>query len=273
MSQGDRHLFYVYCILERGAATGELASGAIAGVEPEAPLFAIEAGGLVAATSRVPQEVFCEEALNELLTDLPRLTPYAVRHEKAIREIFDVAQTVLPLTFGSVYLSADRVRGMLTDRAPELRSRLERLRGRQEWEVKIFQRPAVLLAAAATAATNARHAASGDTGPGRAYLLQRLQERWSVEEAGRMTAEMLRSIQSRLAGVSSATRIENAEGPTADDIELVCKVAALVPSSKTNDLMDVTNDLRQEYDPLGLSLELNGPWPAYSFVGDDNASG
>ena len=275
MRRGEPHLLYAYCIFEPATEASDLLSQSrIPGVEPGEPLFAIETAGLAAAVSRVPQELFCEEGLNELLSDLPRLTPYAVRHEQATREIFNAARSLLPLTFGSIYLSTSRVRKLLTERAPEFRRKLDELRDQQEWEIKVFQRPAVLLAAAAAAGKARSSTSAGEApGPGKAYLLQRLQERWSVEEAGRMTADMLRAIQSKLATVSTGTRIENSEGPTAETIDLVCRLALLVPALKRQDLLAVTEALRREYEPLGLALELNGPWPAYSFVGEDDVTG
>ncbi|HTE86308.1 MAG TPA: GvpL/GvpF family gas vesicle protein [Dehalococcoidia bacterium] len=279
MSRGESSLLYLYCILEPDtAATGLLSDGDVPGVEPQEPLFAIEGAKLVAAVSRVQRETFSEEGLNELLTDLPRLAPYAIRHEQAIRDLFHAAPALLPMTFGSVYLSNSRIRRMLAEHATDFRMRLDRLRGRQEWEMKVFQRPAALLAAAAASAAQRPEASRPNNvtdatpGPGKAYLLQRLQERWSVEEAGRMTAAMLRSIQARLATVSSATRIENSEGASADNIDLVCRLAVLVPSSRSGDLQTLTDDLQREFEPLGLSLELSGPWPAYSFVGGDDGA-
>jgi hypothetical protein len=275
MRSGERHLLYLYCIFDPTPEVSELLSQTrIPGVEQGEPLFAIETSGVAAAASRVPREQFCEDALNELLLDLPRLTPYAVRHEQAIREIFNSAQALIPLSFGSVYLSESGVRRMLIQHAPEFRNKLNDLREQQEWEIKVFQRPAVLLAAAAAAGGARSSTSDGEQpGPGKAYLLRRLQERWSVAEAGRMTAEMLRTIQSRLSEISAAARIENSEGATAETIDLVCRLALLVPTQKSERLLTVIDALRRDYDPLGLTMELNGPWPAYSFVGEGYAAG
>jgi hypothetical protein len=84
---------------------------------------------------------------------------------------------------------------------------------------------------------------------------------------------MLRTIQSRLSEISAAARIENSEGATAETIDLVCRLALLVPTQKSERLLTVIDALRRDYDPLGLTMELNGPWPAYSFVGEGYAAG
>src|SRR6266567_3397648 len=139
MSRGDPGLLYLYCVLEpESAADALLSTGEVAGVEPGECLFPIRASNLVAAVSRVPSDLFSEQALNELMTDLPRLAPYAIRHEQAIRDLCDAGPALLPMTFGAVYLSEARVRMLLRHHAADFRHRLEGVRDRQEWEVKVF---------------------------------------------------------------------------------------------------------------------------------------
>jgi len=265
-------LLYLYCIINPDSGTTELLSaGGIPGVEDGEPLFVVESAGLLAAVSHVPSETFSEEPLNELLTDLPRLAPYAIRHEQAIRDLCEAVPALLPMTFGMVYRSEAGVQELLKERAGDFHARLARLRGQQEWEIKVFRRPAELLAAAAAStARRSEPTAAGPDGPGRAYLLQRLHERRSAEEAARMAAEMLGAVRDRIGAVSSSTHLETVDSAAVGDVGLVCRLAALVPATGAGAFRRLATDLTQQYEPLGMALELSGPWAPYSFVTDDD---
>lgn len=204
-------LIYLYAVAEDATAAHRLlASRTVPGVAPHEPLFPLEAAGLVAAVSRVPAATFAEEPLNALLTDLSRLAPYAVRHEQAIQALVSAGSALIPTTFGSIFRAPERVVAMLTEQAAALRRSLDRVRGRQEWGLKVFaDTPRTLVAATAASAELRRLSDEiAASRPGRAYLLARQRERLLAGEAERLTAAALDAIMGRLAGVSTAARRE-----------------------------------------------------------------
>jgi hypothetical protein len=274
-------LIYLYAILEPGTpAHAALRAGRMAGLHPDAPLFPIEVAGLVAAVSRVPAEQFQEEPLNALLADLSRLAPLAVQHEAAIRALLPLAPALIPTAFGAVYQGTERIADLLRERGAELRSILDRVRDKQEWGLKVFGDPAALRHAAELNSPELRHLAdeTAAAGPGRAYLLGKRRERLLAQETSRFVADVVDRLVERFAAHSADTLLDNLSAAQAHLAEprgkaewleprLLAKAAFLVHASQVDAFQAQADDLRRTHAPLGLTLELSGPWAPYSFVG------
>jgi len=171
----------------------------------------------------------------------------------------------VPLTFGAVYRSTERVLAMLETRAAELRSLLERLRDREEWEVKLSRRPAAVIAALARADEAAPPPAAG--GPGRAYLAARLRERQLVASVASYTATSVAAIERDLRARADELQAEQLDGQNVDGLELTARFAALVRRADAEAFRVRVAELARQYDERGFSLEVSGPWAPYSFVG------
>lgn len=264
-------LLYLYCILKSDPTTIEdLQQSAIPGLEPSETVFPVEGAGLLAAVSHVPSDGFLEQPLNDLLLDLPRLTPYVLRHDQTVRAVQELSDAVIPMTFGSIYRSAQGVTSVLEAQAAALHRRLEAIRGRQEWEIKLFRRPEELVAAVSAASDRLRSVAedAASAAPGKAYLLNRLHERELVNETARAASAAVVELQQCLEATGAEVRVEAVEvnelSPA--DQQLIYKLAALVPTSRTEVFRSAFVELKSEFQGRGLPLELSGPWAPYSFV-------
>lgn len=260
-------LVYLYGVTSLGsAAAAQLRDGRVPGIEPGEPLFPIEAAGLVAAVSRVPSDVFDEEPLNALVTDLERLAPYAVRHEQAVRAL--AASALVPMTFGAVYRAPGRVTALLEARADEFGALLRRVAGREEWGLKVTGEVPRLLAAAdqendellrlAAEAAVAR--------PGRAYLISKRREQLRAQAASRLAAAMTGAIVERLAPLAAEVARDDPGPPQPGTEQLLLKAAFLVEAGAATAFCATIADLEREYVPRGLTFEVSGPWAPYSFV-------
>jgi hypothetical protein len=165
-------------------------------------------GGLVAAVSPVPAATFDEAPLNEFVADLPRLTPYAVRHEEAMRALLPAASALVPMTFGAVYRDEASVRAMLAARTRELQGYLDRVRGCYEWGLKVYRDAARWQASAAVESAELLRLAAeaAQATPGRAYLLRKQRERQVAAESDRLAAEALDGITARLGAARRTQR-------------------------------------------------------------------
>ncbi len=246
-----------------------LKTGELAGIEGAQPLFAIEGGGLVAAVSRVPSAVFGEEPLNELVRDLPRLTPYVLRHEEAIRALFAAAPAVVPMSFGAVYREEAGVADLLRSEAKRLSALLDALRGKQEWGVKVFAEadPATAAAQASSAALRAIDEEMKAAAPGRAYLLQRKRDEVLAGEVRSFVAEALESVIDELVPESADARLDDVPSGQQGTAELVLKAAFLVDQDRVAGFEQIAAGLIERLGPIGLAMEVSGPWAPYSFTG------
>ena len=263
-------LLYLYAIADAvGDVSERLASAAAPGLDAAEPLFGIEAAGLLAIVSRVPCAVFQEEPLNALVADIPRLAPYVVGHEEVVRTLAGASVDLIPMSFGAVYRSAERVEALLTERSEEFKAVLNRLRGRVEWGLKLFVDAGRLLAAAgATAELRSLTGEIGTAAPGRAYLLGKRRERLLAAEARRLLDETVEQILGVLGPLCVAVRREETVRAADDGPQLALKAEFLLERESAVRFRSAAAALRRSSAMLGCLLELNGPWAPYSFVGN-----
>jgi len=261
-------LYYLYAVLAPGGrAEARLSAGTIAGLGEGAPLFAIEAAGLVAAVSLVPAARFDEAPLAALLADLPRLTPLAVRHENAVHALAEAADAVAPISFGAIYRDRAAVERLLHEGAAQFRALLARVRGRQEWGVTLFAEPEALARVAAAESDELRRidAEIAAAGPGRAYLLAKRRERVLAQESEVIGAAHATELLYRLAALSAETRVDEA-ARAAGAPRLLLKAAFLVENVCAAAFRSEADVAERTAAGLGLALQCSGPWAPYTFM-------
>jgi hypothetical protein len=266
-------LLYLYAVLPADTdADHALRERQIPGLEPYEPLFPLSEGGLVAAVSRVSAVAFDEPALNELVADVARLAPLAVRHEEAVSWLARLAPALIPMHFGTVYRGIDGVVGLLQERGLELHELLAHLDRAQEWGLKVFVEPDELHRWVAQQSVTLREAdaAIARSSPGRAYLLQKQRERLLAPELARVVEECTREILAELESHSRAVRRDEVVATPLETGSLLLKASFLVPVAQVAALRQASDDLARSYHARGLRLELTGPWAPYSFVREEN---
>ncbi|MPZ15134.1 MAG: hypothetical protein GEU73_12045 [Chloroflexi bacterium] len=261
--------YYLYGVVEPGTEAHRLlVERRVEGIEPSEPLFPIEATGLVAGVSRVPASQFDEEPLNELAGDLSRLSPLVVRHEQAVRALLRPDASLVPMAFGAVYSDAERIAQFLHEGADRLQRLLDKVRGREEWGLKVIADPQRLQQSTeiSSGAVRALERDAADARPGRAYLLARQRDRLLATEARRRAIQGLDEILARLSTLSAAIHRDALPAEQPGGTQLALKASFLVDSHRVNSFQATAEELDREYRPVGLAVELTGPWAAYSFV-------
>lgn len=246
--------YYVYGLL--GSEQPTLAG--VHGVDDSSPVFVVEEDGVGAIVSEVPLEEFGESAIQQKLEELPWVEAKVRAHELVLEQAArDVP--VLPLRFGTIYRSLDRLRNVLAERKPELVSAVEQLRGRREWGVKcLVERDRLAEAVEGSDVQAAELAKDAESKPaGSAYFARKKLERHLGERVEELAQRLAARAHERLAAV--ADRAVREKGAT-------LKGAYLVEQAREEDFRRVLAQVGAEGEPVGLRFELTGPWPAYSFV-------
>lgn len=262
-----RHAFYVYCVGDSSALAPLFEDALPAAIEVEARLE-MEAEALLAAVvSRVPLDDYGEDALQARLADATWTAIRAMRHEKVV-EHFASRASIVPLRFGTIYLERARVRQMLSQRAPELRAIIERLRGREEWGVNIICDRQKLLETITSLSTRLRELSeqAANASPGQSYLLRKKIDTLRVDEARAEMKRVAAEIESELARLcegAARLRVLKDEGGEHDP---VARLALLVARARFDEFRTAAERLAQAYAPAGFQLELTGPWPPYNFA-------
>jgi gas vesicle protein GvpL/GvpF len=255
-------LLWAYCVLHEG---DEYAVD-LRGVDGRGELERIDAGGLSAVISRVPRSEFGTEPLRRNLNDLPWLERVARAHE-AVLETTLPQSTLVPLRMCTLYESEDSVRRMLADQRDALLSALHGLEGRYEWSVKVIVDRERLMEAARAAIAPEDPSAAGQ-GEGGAYLLRRRNDRAVRDAADALRADIAERVHARLQdwAIDAVTRPAQNPELSGHQGDMVLNGAYLVERERTDDLRALVNELEEHHRPLGVRIELSGPWPPYNFV-------
>ena len=250
---------YLYAVLPRAVSV------AVHGID-DRPVRWVVDEDLAAAVSQVPATDFDEAPLNERIHDLRWLEPRAVAHQAVNAHLHEHSPAMLPVAFGAVFRSDDRVHELLRDEGPALRERLAAVAGRSEWVLSVHRRQdAALASVEASPALRALQAEVEAASPGRAHLLRRRLAEVRQQELGRVKAEIEGRLSAALADLADAVYPEPLPAQATE--RPLWRASLLVARTREAELVRVLDELRSELEPRGYSLLLTGPWPPYRFGG------
>ena len=266
---------YVYCVGARDELAplfgGELPDA----MEGASAVELVEREDLAAVACAVPLADYGEGALEARLTDAAWTATRALRHERAV-EHFARRATVLPLRFGTIYLSRENVARMLEERRVQLRATLARLEGREEWGLNVYVERARLREQVASVSERLREMeeAAAASPPGRAYLLRKKVDTLRDEEARAETRRAASVIESELASAcDGSARLRVHKDEAGEQGDTAARLAFLVRREGFEDFRAAAERLAERYTPLGFRFELTGPWPPYNFAEGDGEEG
>ena len=261
--------FYVYCVGERASLAPLLADERLPpAIEDTSALEVVESNELAAVVSAVPLSDYGEGVLAERIGDPGWTAVRVMRHERAV-EFFSRRAGIVPLRFGTIYLTRERVVSMMDERRGELSRIIERLRGREEWGVNLYADRARLREAVVTLSPRLRELAgqAANASPGQGYLLRKKIEAARADEVRVETRRVAREVEETLAAASEgAARLRVHKDESGEHGEVAAKLAFLVERERFDAFRSAAERLAEKYDAPGFRLELTGPWPAYNFA-------
>ncbi|ARZ70847.1 gas vesicle synthesis protein GvpLGvpF [Streptomyces albireticuli] len=223
----------------------ELPEGLTGVGDPPRPVRVVGGGGLTAVVSD------CPDRLRPKRRDL-------LAHQRVLAEVGRWS-TVLPMRFGSVSDSDEKVRAVLAEHAERYREQLDRLTGRVEYNVKAVHREEVVLhlVLAGNAELRALAAANRASGGG------------SYEERLRFGELVAHGVRER--EVRDAALVEDSLRPLAEECRpgpesagWFVNLSFLLTRPAAERLLTTAAGLEKAHPQL--DLKVHGPLPPYSFV-------
>lgn len=269
-----REAIWVYAITHRRDQAGLDGLHGIGG----GPIRALQSGPLTAVVESLDPGRFSAEGLQGRLEDPAELGVIARRHHDVVVAVAAQDPT-LPFRLATVYLSDDRVRTLLSQRAAEFCHTLGWLAGRTECGIKVWADPDVLF----SERTSGEPAARGPSGraggespapadqSGAGYLFRRRAELAAKVERQRLAARCGQETHAALERLAVAAHLHPTHDPQADGEEglMVLNAAYLVESAQLSEFADSAQAVAGEAG--AFKVDVTGPWPAYSFADGPDA--
>lgn len=264
-------LWWVYAVVQEASGADGAATGAPAGVD-DADVRSVREGGLAALASPVDGQAYAPDRVAELAGEVAWIGPRAVAHD-AVTTWASERGDAVPIPMLTLFADEAGVRGMLRQRAAELRAALERVRGRQEYGVRVFRLDERLAPhlAALSAEVAALESRAGAATPGQRYLLERKLGDLRKEELRRVGADVARAVHEALAGAAADAATDPLPPSEGAAGTAVLTAAYLVPRDRVTAFRATLTRLVGEHEPRGFRFEFTGPWAPYHFARAERA--
>jgi Gas vesicle synthesis protein GvpL/GvpF len=270
---------WVYAIADHAGGDVFLPAG-VAGTG----VRAMPAARLTVLASYVDLADFGETALRRNLENLEWLEEAARAHH----DVVDAAARVfpvLPARFATVYSGVASMVAALGERGDQLRAALARVGGCMEWGVKAYALPeqrgarstrapagdtaGPIAGAGAGAGAGARPGAAAEAGAGMAYLNRRRAQISAQRESSRTAAASAREVHVELSGHAAQARLYPPQAPSLSGTKapMLLNAAYLIDAGGAAGFSAVVASAAAAHPDL--RLDLTGPWPPYSFAGQE----
>lgn len=241
------------------------------GIDGVTPTFTLSHRNLCALVSRVPLDEYNEETLNERVKDLKWLAPRVQRHEEIVRSVMGCCP-VLPVRFGTLYTSDERVLRILRNGYETFCSFLEFVQDKEEWGVKVYadeERIRNVAAGEGELIRELDRRLSSAT-PGEAYLLRRKRDELVQREVLRLLDHRTDKIYQQVLCWSVEGRRNKllSKRATGKEQNMILNAALLILKPEVASFKERIDGLAATHEEDGLSFEISGPWPPYNFCPD-----
>jgi hypothetical protein len=232
--------------------------------------LALEAeGALGALVSRLDPSAYDPSMVEAHTSDVEWLGPRAVVHDRVLTWASDQGPVAPFPMFSAMFRDAAGVRGMLRERAAELRDALAVAAQGREYGLRIYRDEATLLGAVAGLSSRLAELerAASAASPGQRYLLERKLDAERKVEARRLSDEIARDAYETLATHSvAARRIPMPRDAAERHAALTLNAVFLVAPELYTTFRAALSRLVARFEPSGFRFEFSGPWPTYHFM-------
>ena len=254
---------YLYCFAH-DAVAGRIDAP---GIDEDTAVTAVAAEGIAAVVSPVSVESFNGPAGDANLRDVAWVAPRARWHERVVEEVMRLSP-VLPVRFGTVFSSTSALERLVAANAGPIRLFLARMADLEEWSVKAFldvpKAEAWLMASQAAVDETTE---PGPASPGLRYIQGRrlrVDARRRLQDLGRRTAGEVERLLAAHAVDVCPLRLQQREASW-QDRKMVLNCAQLILKDRAAAWRERAAEVEARYVEQGLSLNVCGPWPPYSF--------
>ncbi len=248
---------YAYCV----ADSGEMVNLGQIGIE-NSEVYTIPYNGLCAVVHNCSTEPYKSE-------DEEVVKGWVQIHQKVLDVAMERFATVLPLGFDTIIKSEDEVepdqvvKDWLKDDFENLREKMDRVRGNQEFGIQVFYDPKVMgeVIARESEEIQKLQVEMASQKPGMAYMYKQKVEKAVKEEMERRAEQSFKDLYQAIRNQVDDIKVEKVKRDR--DKTMLMNLSCLVLKEKVEDLGNVLEGI-DNMD--GFSVRFTGPWASHSFV-------
>lgn len=239
----------------------------VKGIEGGCEVWMVSGGDLACVVSPVPRAQYNQEEISVRSQELDWIAPRAVRHHEVLQHLRQ-AGVVVPLKFGSLCSSVNKVKEILRDERRSFLHLLHLFEGREEWGVKVYVNEALVIRAI-------ENAENGHGGPelrpaseGEAYFLKKKKRQLLSDQMSARLSALGDEVYEFLRPGAADGRKGPYSGSSKPSQLVILSTALLVDQQQFADLRKRIEALEADCRSYGMTVELDGPWVPYSFCED-----
>lgn len=262
---------YLYCLREKTEGAPTISAKGIDGREE---VFIIPYQELEAIVSNSSEGFASEEIRKKAQEDISWIKEKALAHERVIEEAMskgNKALSLIPMRFGTVFKDRMSIENALNRDYSMIREVLNRINRKQEWSAKVYLKNKELFEQRVKAANEVikqKKEEISSLPEGMAFFMEEeLKEAVSKEVNKELDNTMHVLSESLKKHAVDSIKCKNLERELTGRKEpMVLNIAYLILDEKVEDFKRAVEDLNQNIQTKGFSLEYSGPWPAYNFT-------
>jgi len=244
------------------------------GIDKTRAVYAVERRGLYVVVSEIEIDTF-QSQIQILIkaaknTESTQNQPQALlqAHEDVIDALMGNT-TVVPFRFGTILKDEQSAMKMLEDQEEKFKNLLARFAGRVEWGLKVYvDEQEYNKHIQATPQHKHLEEQRAKLSKGVAYLLAKKLEADLKENTATQLTRITEHIFQELGKDAYEAKLDKTlpRTLTHKKKEMLLNSVYLIEKTHIDTFWKTEKSLIEQYEPLGLELEVSGPWPPYSFV-------
>jgi hypothetical protein len=254
-------IIYLYGFVPAGTESPPRALSGMHG----AAVSLLDLGGVDAVVSHVPADELSPAIIESGMQDLNWVGARGLEHERVVAWFVDNAE-ILPVSLFTLFSSEASLRSEAGERADAARTRLERLQGCREWDLKVSydQQRLAANAAAVSDTIRAIDAEIAAAAAGRRFLLERKRADMLKHELNGAARNAAASLLETLS--AHARDVVALPPPRNEGLPVVLTAALLVHRDAEEAMRTTAAEQAESLENIGIHAQLTGPWAPYRFA-------
>jgi hypothetical protein len=261
------HGLYAYGVVRKDAV-----QRSILGIDKRHSVYAVNGKDLAVMVSEIDIAAF-QKQVKSLFAELTtssgqgRAETLLQAHEESVDALLQDT-TVVPFKFGTVLKDEQAALKMLKENKEKFQKLLAKLSGKVEWGLKVYVDKQTFTHFLTQSETPRNNQNRAPLSRGAAYLLAKKMEEEVKDNALARLSEISEAIFQAASKDVYEARLNTTlpQKLTGKKMEMVLNAAYLLEQEKVANFCEQGKKLKEKYAPIGLDIEVSGPWPPYNFT-------